>query len=61
MDKKEFYTRLGKAAYEYGALYEAYSTKINKRTDNFICMHKRFPLRQKKDNLASNARKSNFV
>lgn len=25
------------------------------------CMHKRFPLRQNKDNLASHARKSNFV
>ena len=36
MNKKEFYTRLGKAAYEYEALYETYSTKINKRTDNFI-------------------------
>ena len=36
MNKKEFYTRLGKAAYEYGVLYETYSSKINKRTDNFI-------------------------
>lgn len=36
MDKKEFYTRLGKAFYEYWALYAAYSEKNNKRSDNFI-------------------------
>lgn len=36
MDKKEFYTRLGKATYEYDALYASYSAKNNKRSDNFI-------------------------
>lgn len=36
MDKREFFTRLGRLAYEYDSLYALYASRIEKRSDNFI-------------------------